>query len=92
MSRCPLRAPTIEQLWAAPELACLVVLDAAIAASILAIGAVYPELQDQDPDDQTASLRAATVVIEDARTLAASLARYRVVLRRPPERADDDPF
>ncbi len=86
------RDPTVEQLWVAPELACLAILDAAIDTSILAVGAVYPEMQDQDPADQTASLRAATVVIEDARTLAASLARYRLILRRGPDRADDTPF
>ena len=92
MSQQPLRCPTIEQLWVAPELACLAVLDAAIDASILAIGSVYPEMQDQDPADQTAALRAATVVLEDARTLAASVARYRLILRRPTDRAEDNPF
>ena len=92
MIRRTQRDPSVEQLWSSPELACLAVLDSAIDASILAIGAVYPEMQDQDPDDQTASLRAATVVIEDARTLAASVARYRLMLRRPRERADDSPF
>jgi hypothetical protein len=85
------RAPSVQQLWVAPELASLAVLDAAIDVAILAIGAVYPEMQDQDPADQTASLRAATVVLEDARTLAASLARYRVILRRAPDRAEDHP-
>ncbi len=86
------REPSVEQLWVAPELACLAVLDAAIDMTILAIVAVYPEMQDQDPADQTVSLRAATVVIEDARTLIASVARYRLVLRRVPDRADDTPF
>lgn len=84
--------PSLEQLWVAPELACLAVLDAATDMAILAIAAVYPEMQDQDPADQTVSLRAATVVIEDARTLIASVARYRLVLRRIPDRADDTPF
>jgi hypothetical protein len=49
-------------------------------------------MQDQDPNDQTASLRAATVVIEDAQALAASLVRYRIVLQRLRDRADDLPF
>jgi hypothetical protein len=68
------------------------VLEAAIDMTILAVMAVYPEMQDQDPDDQTASLRAATVLIEDARILATSMARYRLVLRRTHDRADDTPF
>lgn len=87
--------PAVDELWVAPELASLHVLDAAIGASVVAIGAVYPEMQDNDPDDETESLRAALVVIGDARRLAASLAAYRHVLRRLRERrdrADDDPF
>lgn len=86
------RQPSVEQLWVAPELATLAVLDAAVDMAILAIMAVYPEMQDQDSADQTASLRAATVVIEDAQALIASMARYRLVLRRVPDRADDTPF
>lgn len=86
---------TVEQLWVAPELAALAVLDAAIDAAVLAIGAVYPEMADHDPDDMTDSLRAANVVLDDARTLASALARYRLILRRTrrvPDRADDTPF
>jgi hypothetical protein len=86
------KGPSVEQLWRAPELASLAVLDAAIDMAILAVTAVYPEMQDQDPDDQTASLRAAIVVIEDARILATSMARYRLVLARAGDRADDTPF
>jgi len=91
----PRALPTVEELWVAPELGCLHVLDAAIGASVLAIGAVYPEMQDNDPDDETESLRAALVVIGDARRLATSVAAYRHVLCRLRERcdrADDDPF
>lgn len=78
----PRRAPSVEQLWVAPELASLAVLEAAADTAILALAAVHPEMQDQDPADQTAALRAAVVVIEDARTLTASMARYRLTLRR----------
>jgi len=85
--------PTVEQLSDAPELGSLAILDAAISTTILALGAVYPEMQVQDPDDQTASLRAATLVIEDAQMLAGSLARYRYVLARLSHRLHDDtPF
>lgn len=83
---------TIEQLWAAPELACLAVLDAAIDMAILAIAAVHPELQDNDRAEPTAALRAATLVIEDARALGAAITRYRLVLRRDRDRSDDLPF
>jgi len=93
MNQHPRPDPSVEQLWAAPELSCLTILDAAIGASILALASVYPEMEEQDPADQTASLRAATVVIEDARILATALARYRLVLRRAADRAYDNmPF
>lgn len=88
----PTTRPSVEQLWRAPELASLAVLDTAIDMAILAVMAIYPEMQDQDPDDQTASLRAATVVIEDARIVATSIARYRLVIARAGDRADDTPF
>ena len=85
---------SIEQLWAAPELACLAVLDAAIDMAILAVAAVHPELQDHQQVEPTAAVRAATLVIEDARALGAAITRYRLVLRRDRDRdrADDLPF
>jgi hypothetical protein len=83
---------SIEQLWAAPELACLAVLDTAIDMAILAVASVHPELQDQERAEPTAALRAATLVIDDARALGAAIARYRHVLRRDRDRADDLPF
>lgn len=83
---------SIEQLWVAPELASLAVLDAAIDMAILAIAAVHPELQEPEHAETIAALRAATLVIEDARALGAAIARYRLVLRRDRDRADDLPF
>lgn len=82
---------TGRELLAAPELAGLALVDAALGTAILMLTDAYPELTDQAPQDQTAALRAVTVVLEDARTLAASMARYRVVLRRV-DRDDDSPF
>lgn len=87
MSR-PHREPSVEQLWVAPELASLAVLEAAADTAILALTAVYPEMADEDPADHSATLRAAVVVIEDARVLTTSMARYRLTLRRA-ERTDD---
>jgi hypothetical protein len=88
----PRRRPSIEELWIAPELASLTMLEAALDMALLSMLAVYPEMQDLDRADQTDPLGAAIVVIEDARTLAASLARYRLILRRVSDRADNMPF
>jgi hypothetical protein len=79
------------ELLAAPELASLALVDTALSMAILMLLATYPEIEGLEPEDQTTTLRAATVVLEDARTLAASMARYRVVLRRT-DRSDDLPF
>lgn len=86
------REPSVEQLWIAPELASLAVLEAAIDIAILAMVAVHPEIQDPDRAEQTASLRAANIIIEDARALTAAIARYQLILRRVPDRVDDMPF
>jgi hypothetical protein len=87
----PRRELSIEQLWAAPELATLAVLDAAIDMAVLTIFSVHPEIQNAERNDSSAVERSALVVIEDARALAAAMARYRLVLRRT-DRADDTPF
>lgn len=88
------REPSIEQLWVAPELASLAVLEVAAATAILALAAVHPEMQDgdRDPVDESEPLRAAVAVIELARDLRITLDRYRLALRRAARRDDDLPF
>lgn len=84
---------SIEQLGNSPELAALALLDTAAGTAILALAAVYPELQDVlDPDDDTAALRAAMSVIEHARALGLALARYRRALARERQEVDLTPF
>ena len=84
---------SIEQLGSAPELAVLAVLEVAASTAVLALAAVYPELQDiPDPADSTAATRAALSVIEHARALGGVLARYRRALLRQRQRDDLLPF
>jgi len=85
--------PSIEQLWTAPELAALAVLESAADMAVLALAAVYPEMHDiEDPNDHTDAMRAALSVIEHARALGFTLPRYRLALIRAQERDDALPF
>ena len=88
------REPSVEQLWGSPELASLALLEMAADMAVLALAAVHPELQDRDREsaDDSASLRAALVVIDLARSLGDSLGRYRRALRRDAKRDNDIPF
>ena len=85
---------SIEQLESAPEIAVLAVLDAAAGTAVLALAAVYPELQDiPEPDDiNAAATREALSVIEHARALGVALARYRRALLRDRLRDELLPF
>ncbi len=88
------REPSVEQLWATPELASLAMLEMAADMAIIALAAVHPDLQDRDRDtaEDSTSLRAALVVIDLARALGESLGRYRRALRRDRDRDADIPF
>ena len=82
----------MEQLAAAPELAILAVLEAALDVTILALAAAWPELQELDLDSSYDEARAAFDVIERARTLAAAVNRYRLALATADRRDHDLPF
>ncbi len=87
--------PSVHDLRAAPELAILYALDAALVAALRALRAEHPTIgHDLMPDgDRLPVLRAASLVHHDARALRRALRRYRgalVVLRRRDDQADDD--
>lgn len=88
------REPSVEQLYASPELASLATLEMATDIAVLALAAVHPDIQDRDREvhDDTESLRAALVVIDLARSLGDALGRYRRALRRDADRDNDTPF
>lgn len=88
------REPSVEQLYGSPELASLAMLEMAADMAVLALAAVHPDIQDRDrePREDTASIRAALLVIDLTRSLGDALGRYRRALRRDSKRDNDIPF
>lgn len=84
--------PSVDQLVVSPELAILALLETAADTAILALAATYPELQDPHPTEESAALRAAVAVIDDARALSLTLDLYRLTLRRASRRDHELPF
>jgi hypothetical protein len=86
--------PSLEQLWDAPELASLAILEVAADTAALALEAVHPEMQDRDrdPNDESEALRAAINVIQLAQTFGSAVGRYRLALRRAHRHEDDIPW
>ena len=78
--------PSVEQLGVAPELAALAVLEAAADTAVLALVAVYPEIQDLHEYDDSPELRVALDIIDAARAVAASVNRYWLALHLAQER------
>lgn len=86
------RLPTVDETAAAPELAILGAIEAAVDLAIVALVAAQPELQltaDQHATVTTAAAVAADRIIAAAQGLAAAIADYRLTLCAP---ADDLPF
>ncbi len=84
--------PSVQQLWVAPELAALAVLEVAADTAVLALAAVYPETHDLDNHDDYPELRAALDLIDTARAVAACLNRYKLALLLAQERDNLLPF
>lgn len=80
-----------DTLMAAPELAVVAVLEAALDATVFALAAAWPELQ-LGHDLRYDEPRAALDVIEHARALAAALRGYRRALAAKRQRELDLPF
>jgi hypothetical protein len=92
--RAPVPAPTARQLGAAPELAVLAVLEAAIHSAIPALCAAQPELCAAAPDvggtspPACAAERAIMLALE----LRDALHSYRLELEEDPRRDEPLPF
>jgi hypothetical protein len=83
---------TYEQLLAAPELASLAVLEAALDVTGVALAAAWPELHDIDMAREHDEPRAALDVLRRAADLVAAVNRYRLVLAVAQHRKHDLPF
>lgn len=71
--------PRIDDLYAAPELAILAVLEIAVDVTLVALGAAYPE-DDLDGDDVAPERHAASRIEDAARELVGAINRYRLAL------------
>ncbi len=86
------RLPTADEIAAAPELAILGALEAAIDLALVTLVAAQPELQptdDQHDAVTTAAAAAGDRIIVAAQGLASAIAAYRLTLPAPD---DDLPF
>lgn len=103
LPKTELLLPTPDELIESPELGTLGALEAILRATICSLWAAHPDLGDPepDPDRSLASLTPlwlASTIIDQARTLEASLHRYRVAVHCPlrpsslPSSSDDFPF
>jgi hypothetical protein len=87
--------PSVGELVTAPELAALATLEHALQISMLALAAMWPELELLDfpvPRGIDPRLRAALRIVEHARRLAHLTRRYRAALRVAEQREFDLPF
>jgi len=82
-------------LAAAPELASLAIVEAALAAALVALRVEHPTLDDLAEPQEPPSLQRARSLVASAAVLAVSLRRYRVAvlaaLRPPPAPASGAP-
>jgi hypothetical protein len=69
--------PRVDDIYAAPELAVLAVLEAAVDVALVAVAAAYP---DDDEDDMPPVRRAADLLVDAGRELHAAINRYRLAL------------
>ena len=76
--RIRLSSPRVDDLYAAPELAVLAVLEAALEVSLIALLAADPD--DDGNEHPTPLRRAARALADAARILDAAINRYRLAL------------
>lgn len=95
MTHIRFNRPRVEHLYAAPELAVLAVLEAAVDVALVALIAAHPDDDDDlDDDPIPQERRAARALIDAARDVASAVNRYRLalILARDRDRNDLLPF
>lgn len=86
--RLRLSCPRVDDLHAAPELAVLAVLEAAVDVTLIALVAADPD--DDGDGAPTPERRAARALADAARNVASAVNRYRLALALARERRRDD--
>jgi hypothetical protein len=85
--------PPVATLGAAPELAALALLEAALDVASAALVAAQPELmQPDDFEPSTDAAQIAAAIVEQARALRGNLNRYRIALVLDPGPDGPIPF
>lgn len=85
--------PHVDDLYAAPELAVLAILETNAHVAVLALGAAHPDLQPgHDVGTEALELHAAIAILDAARALAETINRYRVALLLAEQRDQLLPF
>ena len=84
------RTPRRDDLYAAPELASVAVLEAAAAVAVAALLAAHPNDHELHDDPLPPERRAAWALADAARDVAAAIHRYRLALVLAREREHDD--
>jgi hypothetical protein len=83
------RCPTVDEVYAAPQLGVLALLEAAVDVALVALVAAHPD-DEPEPADVPLERRAARNVVAAAGTLSTALDRYRLAVARARERDRDD--
>lgn len=74
------RRPRVEDVYAAPELATLAVVEAALDVSLIALVAAHPDDHELEEDPPLPERVAARALVEAVHDVAAALNRYRLAL------------
>ena len=87
-----LRRPRVEDLYAAPELAVLAVLEAAVDVSFVALVAAHPDDHEPEDDPPPPERVAARALIVAVRNVTDAVNKYRLALTRARHRDRLMPF
>ena len=85
--RFPTHRPSVDELYAAPELAVLAVLETTVDVALVALVAAHPDdFYEPCPPER----RAARALVEAARNVASAVNRYRLALVCARDRERDE--
>lgn len=88
--RFPTHRPAVDELYAAPELAVLAVLETTVDVALVALVAAHPDDFYDDDAPCPPERRAARALVEAARDVASAVNRYRLALVCARDRERDE--
>ena len=84
------RRPLVEDIYTAPELAVLAVLDAAVDVSLVALVAAHPDDHELEDDPAPPDRLAARALVDAVRDVADAINCYRLAMRLVRDRDRDN--